>query len=47
MMSIFREQGWEGVHKRLEVMTDELRVCLSRTGSRDIHHIDAGVIQQL
>lgn len=47
MMPIFREQGWEGVYKRLEVMTDELRVCLSRTGSRDIHHIDAGVIRQL
>lgn len=47
MMPIFREQGWEGVAKRLEIMTDELRICLSRTGARDISHIDPEVIREL
>ncbi|MGN0999379.1 MAG: alpha-hydroxy-acid oxidizing protein [Faecousia sp.] len=47
MMPIFREQGWEGVAKRLETMTNELRICLSRTGAKDISHIDPEVIRQL
>ena len=47
MMPIFKEQGWEGVYNRLETMTDELRACMSRTGSKDINHINAEVIRQL
>ena len=44
MMPIFREKGAEGVAERLSQMTDELRSCLSRTGSPDIRQIDPGVI---
>lgn len=44
MIPLFREKGPEGVAERLEKMTDELRSCLSRTGSKDIRSIDPGVI---
>ena len=44
MMPVFREKGADGVAERLEKMTDELRSCLSRTGSKDIHSIDPGVL---
>lgn len=47
MMPIFREQGAQGVAQRLQTMTDELRVCLSRTGAKDIYHIDPSVIREL
>ena len=47
MMPIFKEHGWEGVAKRLEAMTNELRVCLSRTGAKDIYYIDPDVIREL
>lgn len=47
MMPIFKEQGWEGVANRLETMTNELRICLSRTGAKDIYHIDPEVIREL
>lgn len=44
MIPVFREKGPEGVTERLEKMTDELRLCLSRTGSKDIRSIDPQVI---
>lgn len=47
MIPIFREQGAVGVAKRLEAMTDELRICLSRTGAKDIYHIDPEVVRAL
>ena len=45
MIPLFRENGAEAVRERLERMTDELRSCLSRTGSKDIRSIDPTVIQ--
>ncbi len=47
MISLFREDGPEAVAGRLREMTDELRVCLSRTGAADIRHIDPTVIREL
>ena len=45
MVPIFREKGAAGVAERLTQMTDELRSALSRTGSKDIRHIDPSVIR--
>ncbi len=47
MIPLFREGGPEAVAGRLREMTDELRVCLSRTGAADIRHIDPTVIREL
>lgn len=47
MMPIFREKGADGVAERLTKMTDELRICLSRTGAKDIHSIDPSVIRMI
>lgn len=47
MIPLFREGGPQSVAARVESMTDELRVCLSRTGAKDICHIDPTVIREL
>lgn len=47
MVPLFREGGPDAVADRLRTMTDELRVCLSRTGAPDIRHIDPSVIREL
>lgn len=47
MLPLFHEKGPEAVAQRLQVMTEELRACLSRTGSPDITHIDPSVIREL
>ena len=47
MVPLFRDGGPDAVAQRLQEMTDELRVCLSRTGSPDIYHIDPSVIREL
>lgn len=47
MIPLFQEKGPEAVAERLCTMTDELRVCLSRTGAVDIKHIDPSVIRGL
>ena len=47
MLPLFHEKGSEAVADRLRIMTDELRACLSRTGSPDIYHIDPAVIREL
>lgn len=47
MIPLFREKGADGVVERLEQMTDELRVCLSRTGSPTIRDIDPSVIREI
>lgn len=47
MIPLFQEKGPEAVAERLRTMTDELRVCLSRTGAVDIKHIDPSVVREL
>ncbi len=47
MVPLFRDGGPDAVAQRLREMTDELRACLSRTGSPDIFHIDPSVIREL
>jgi len=47
MVPLFQEKGPDAVAERLRAMTDELRVCLSRTGSPDIVHIDPSVVREL
>lgn len=47
MLPLFREGGPGPVAERLRTMTDELRVCLSRTGSKDIYSIDPSVIREV
>ena len=44
---IFAEGGPDAVKEKLEKMTDELRVCLSKTASVDIHHISPNVLKEL
>ncbi len=44
---IFTEKGAEGVRDRLMKMTEELRVCLSKTASPDIRHISENVLKEL
>lgn len=43
----FAEGGAEGVQAHLQRMTEELRVCLLRTGSSDPGHIDPSVLYPL
>ena len=45
MMPIFRKKGAAGVAERLTQMTDELRCAMSRTGSKDVRHIDSSAIR--
>jgi len=44
---IFTESGATGVRNKLVQMTDELRVCLSKTGSPDIRHISGNILKEL
>ena len=44
---IFTEGGPDAVREKLEKMTDELRLCLSKTASFDIHHISPNVLKEL
>lgn len=45
MIPVFREEGPQGVRERVEKMTDELRACLSRTGSKDIRSIRPNTVE--
>ena len=47
LRDIFKEKGADGVAAKLKLMNDELRACLARTGSPDIHHIDPSVLVEL
>ena len=47
LRDIFKEKGAEGVTAKINLMTSELKACLARTGSTDIHHIDPEVIVEL
>lgn len=47
MIPLFRDGGPDAVAQRLREVTDELRVCLSRTGAADIKHIDPSVVREL
>ncbi len=47
LQPIFKDGGAEAVRQKLETMTDELRSCLSRTGSTDIGHIPADALKEL
>lgn len=44
---IFTEGGPDAVREKLEKMTDELRVCLSKTASKDVKHISPNVLKEL
>ena len=44
---IFTESGARGVCDKLVQMTDELRVCLSKTASPDIRQISENVLKEL
>lgn len=44
---IFAEGGADAVKEKLEKMTDELRVCLSKTASPDTRHIGLNVLKEL
>lgn len=47
MIPLFREGGSAAVAQRLQQMTDELRVCLSRTGAENIDKIDRTVLREM
>ena len=44
---LFTEGGAPAVRDKLVSMSDELRLCLSKTGSCDIRHISPNVLKQL
>ena len=44
---LFTEGGADAVRDKLVGMTDELRLCLSKTGSCDIRHIGSNVLKKL
>lgn len=44
---VFTEGGPEAVCERIVKMTDELRLCLSKTASSDIRHIGPSVLKEL
>lgn len=44
---LFTEGGAEAVQKKLTLMTDELRLCLSKTASPDIRHISPNALKFL
>ena len=44
---LFTEGGAEAIQKKLTLMTDELRLCLSKTASPDIRHISPNVLKFL
>lgn len=47
MVPLFREGGAGAVTDQIGKLSDELRVCLSRTGAPDIYHIDPSVVREL
>lgn len=47
MVPLFRDGGAGAVTDQLRKLSDELRVCLSRTGAPDIYHIDPSVVREL
>ena len=44
LMEPLKENGAEGVRKKIQVMTEELSGAMARTGSPNITHIDPSVI---